>query len=350
MTPDQRPNPADERALDESAAALRDAGAGEALPPEVRRRALEALWVADAARYESRSARNAKALRRLTALAAVVALACVGGALAVLVRRAVNRPEDQFLHLHVIRNATPPATLPTTGPATAPASTPVQPALPVQPAPIVVRGRVTLKGTAPSRSRIDVSAVRECQAIHPGGLEDESLVVGAGGGIANVVVSLRVEQPEFSPPPTPVAAVLDQKGCQYVPHVLAVRVGQPILVRNSDAFLHNVHALSVDNPAFNFGQPNVDPGRGVGPMTAVERFRVKCDVHPWMGAYVTVFDHPYFAVSGADGAFEIPAPLPDGQYTLVAWHEKLGEMTREFEVTDGAPGALEFQYEMRGTQ
>jgi len=102
-----------------------------------------------------------------------------------------------------------------------------------------------------------------------------------------------------------------------------VQVGQMIVVKNSDPFLHNVHSLANVNPAFNFGQPNVDPGKPVEPMRAAETFRVKCDVHPWMSAYVGVFEHPFFAVSKEDGTFTIPtAGLADGDYTVTFWHEK----------------------------
>jgi len=217
MTPEQPRNTADERALDEMAAALRDAGDEEPLPPELRRRALEALWVADAARYEGRSARNATALRRLTALAALVVLGCVGAALVLLVRRAVYRENERIAHFNLIHNATPPATTPTTGPATAPASAPQPAALPTEVPAVVLRGRVTFSGTAPSRPRIDLSAVRECQSMHPGGLEEESLVVGPRGGIANVVVSLRPGHADFSPPPPSAAAAVGSAcACWYM--------------------------------------------------------------------------------------------------------------------------------------
>jgi plastocyanin len=181
--------------------------------------------------------------------------------------------------------------------------------------------------------------------MHPDGLFDGSLVVGDSGGLANVVLSIRADDRELTGPVPNAPAVLDQKGCQYVPHVIAVMVGQPILVKNSDPFLHNVHSLSIDNPAFNFGQPNVDPGRKVSPMKVAERFKIKCDVHPWMSAYVSVFDHPYFAVSGPDGSFAIPGSLPDGQYTVVAWHEKLGEKQLSVDVKDGKSAPIDFAFE-----
>ena len=191
-----------------------------------------------------------------------------------------------------------------------------------------ISGTVKFDGEAPEPAQIDMSAVKECAMQHPDGAFDESLVV-ADGKLANVIISVK-DAPAGGKARTE-TAFLDQKGCQYKPHVLAVQVGQPIKVRNDDPFLHNVHSLAIDNPAFNFGQPNVDQGKPVDPMKVAERFKIKCDVHPWMGAHISVFEHPYFAASKEDGTFTIPGNLPDGEVTLVAWHEKLGE--QEFKVT-----------------
>jgi len=200
-----------------------------------------------------------------------------------------------------------------------------------------ITGTVTFEGQAPEPEQIDMAAVKECAMQHPDGAFDESLVVN-DGKLANVVVSIK-EAPAGGAVPKD-AAVLDQKGCQYKPHVIAVMIGQPLKVRNDDPFLHNVHSLAIDNPAFNFGQPNVDPGRAVDPMKVVERFKIKCDVHPWMGAHLSVFDHPYFAVTKEDGTFKIPGNLPDGDYKLVFWHEKLGEQEKDIKVSGGkAEGA-----------
>src|SRR3954466_10508890 len=199
-----------------------------------------------------------------------------------------------------------------------------------------ITGTVTFEGQAPEPEQIDMAAVKECAMQHPDGAFDESLVVN-DGKLANVIVSLK-EAPAGGAVPKD-AAVLDQKGCQYKPHVIAVMIGQPLKVRNDDPFLHNVHSLAIDNPAFNFGQPNVDPGRAVDPMKVVERFKIKCDVHPWMGAHLSVFDHPYFAVTKEDGTFKIPN-VPDGDYKLVFWHEKLGEQEKDVKVSGGkAEGA-----------
>ena len=198
-----------------------------------------------------------------------------------------------------------------------------------------ITGTVSFEGDAPEPEAIDMAAVKECAQQHPDGAFDQSIVV-TDGKLANVVVSIKPADGQALEGQAPAQSVkLDQKGCQYSPHVAAVMVGQPILVANSDPFLHNVHSLAIDNPAFNFGQPNIDPGRKVDPMKTPERFKIKCDVHPWMNAFVSVFEHPFFAVSKEDGTFTIPGKLPDGKYTLVAWHEKFGEKEEKITVKDG---------------
>jgi len=118
--------------------------------------------------------------------------------------------------------------------------------------------------------------------------------------------------------------VLDQKGCQYVPHVVDMTVGQPLVAKNSDTFLHNVHTLPEENPSSNNAQPTKDEkGLELKPIKTPETFRVKCDVHPWMNAWVVALPHPYHATTGEDGTYEIKtAGLPDGEYTIVAWQEK----------------------------
>jgi len=121
-------------------------------------------------------------------------------------------------------------------------------------------------------------------------------------------------------------------------------IGQDLVVSNSDPFLHNVHSLALDNPAFNFGQPTVDPGKKIEPMKTFERFKIKCDVHPWMSAQISVFEHPFFAITKKDGTFEIPtAGLPDGEYTVVFWQEKAGEKESKVTVKDGK-GKVDYSF------
>ena len=205
-----------------------------------------------------------------------------------------------------------------------------------------VTGKVTLDGEAPEPQQINMGSDPKCAAAHPNPVLDESIVVGDNKEVANVVVSLKApegKELKGEAPKDPV--VLDQKGCQYVPHVVAMMVGQDLVVKNSDDFLHNVHSLAIDNDPFNFGQPRKDE-KGVSKGKAIkmaERFVVKCDVHPWMTAQVSAFEHPFFAVTNDKGEFSIPTKgLADGTYTLEIWHEKLAAgdpITQEVEVKDG---------------
>jgi cytochrome c551/c552 len=246
--------------------------------------------------------------------------------------------------------AKPQAAVKPPEPAPAPASVPVQkpaPAPAAQAAPAgapSVTGKVSFNGEAPEPQAIDMAAVKECAAQHPDGAFQESVVVNDNKTLKNVVVWVTAGLPEGGSYPAPPAAKLDQKGCQYHPHVIAVMKDQPLLISNSDPFLHNVHSLAQQNPAFNFGQPNVDPGKQVDPMKAPEVFKIKCDVHPWMSAFVHVLEHPFFSVTGDDGTFTLRG-LPPGTYTLTAWHETLGTKTAEVKVEAGKAGTVDFAFD-----
>ncbi len=203
-----------------------------------------------------------------------------------------------------------------------------------------VTGKVTLDGNAPEMKVIDMSAVKECAALHPDPVTEETVVVGDKGELKNVVVALKKDDDKDMPgdaPKTP--AVLDQQGCMYTPHVLAMMAGQTLLVKNSDPFLHNIHSGSTVNDPFNSGIPGNNAGTKIDPQPkAPEIFPVKCDVHPWMKAWIAVFDHPYFSVTGDDGTFDIKG-LPDGSYTLSAWHEIYGTQEQKITVKDGKASA-----------
>ncbi len=199
-----------------------------------------------------------------------------------------------------------------------------------------VTGKVKLEGKAPELKEIDMSGVAECKAAHADPVYEESVVADDAGNLANVVVYIKADDPASLGGEVPTEpAVLDQKGCMYQPHVIAMMAGQELQVKNSDPFLHNVHSLAQTNPAFNFGQPNVDPGKKVEPPKTAENIKVKCDVHPWMNAYIIVLEHPFFGVSKEDGSFTIKGTPPDGDYTLQAWHESLGTQEVQVSVKDG---------------
>jgi plastocyanin len=204
-----------------------------------------------------------------------------------------------------------------------------------------ITGKVSLDGQAPEPKQIAMGSNPQCAAAHPNPVLEESIVAGDKGELANVVINVKApegKELKGEMPKDPV--VLDQKGCQYVPHVVAMMVGQDLVIKNDDNFLHNVHSLAIDNTPFNFGQPTKDQkgaSRGKDIKTA-ERFQIKCDVHPWMMAHVNAFEHPFFAVTDAKGQFSIPTKgLENGTYTLEIWQEKLAAepITQEIEVKDG---------------
>lgn len=211
-----------------------------------------------------------------------------------------------------------------------------------------ITGKITLDGKPPEQPPIDMSGVKECAAKHNGGsVPDPSYVVGKDGGLANVIVSIKKEEgADLGGEAKKDPVTLDQKGCMYEPHVLAMQVGQDLIVKNDDEFMHNIHSLAQTNPAFNFAQPNKDPGKKVDEaMKAPEYFRIKCDVHPWMSAFVGVFDHPFFAVTKDDGTFSIDTKgLKDGDYTIELWHEKLASDTPAEEKVTVKDGKAEVKH------
>jgi plastocyanin len=164
-------------------------------------------------------------------------------------------------------------------------------------------------------------------ATQGSGATDESVVVGANGALQNVFVYVKDGLGDLRFPVPTAAAVIDQKGCKYIPHVLGAQVGQPVEIVNSDPTLHNVHAIPKANQEFNTGQPI----QGMKHMHTFSTKEVmvpfKCDVHGWMRAYIGVLDHPFFAVTGPDGSFSLRG-LPPGTYTIEAWHETLGTQTQ----------------------
>jgi len=208
-----------------------------------------------------------------------------------------------------------------------------------------ITGVVKLEGAAPKMPAIQMSADPYCQSQHPGGqgATDEEVVTGPGGELANVIVYVK-NAPAGGTSSTP--AVLDQHGCKYMPHVQVVEVGQPLQIKNSDATLHNVHAMPNVNGQFNEGQPvqgMVSTKKFDKP--EIQPFRIKCDVHGWMKSFMAVLPHPYHSVSQMNGSFTI-GNLPPGTYTLTAWHEKYG--TQEQQVTVGAKESKAVTFTFKG--
>lgn len=190
-----------------------------------------------------------------------------------------------------------------------------------------VRGVVTFIGEPPAAEQVEA---RDC---HTGGkpVEVAPVRVDESSRLRDVVVFLK-----GAPPAAPIAAepvLLDQVNCEYVPHVVALRVGQTLRVKSSDPTLHNVHGLPSDNASFNFGMTTAGETKDLT-FKAAESFKVKCDVHPWMSASVNVFDHPFFVVAGPDGSYEL-TNLPAGKHTLVFRHDFLGDVEVKVKAEDG---------------
>jgi len=229
------------------------------------------------------------------------------------------------------------------GPEAPPAGAPAAPA--VDPATAAtITGRVVVEGGVPKPEPIAMAGDPVC-ATSGAAQMTEYFVVGADNGLENVIVSVKngLGARAFPAPSTPV--VLDQKGCHYTPHVVAVQIGQPLEIVNSDDTLHNVHAVPRINEEFNIGQP-IKGMKNTFTFKAREiAILLKCDVHQWMSAYVGVVEHPFFAVTAGGGRFSL-AGLPPGTYEIEAWHERLGAQTQTVTVGEKDSKDLSFTFKV----
>lgn len=203
-----------------------------------------------------------------------------------------------------------------------------------------LHGVVHFEGKIPPAKPINMAADPVCAKQHPSPVMAQEVVADAKGDLQNVIVFVSdgLNGQVFDPPSQP--AVVEQKGCLYEPHVMAVRANQTLELVNDDATSHNIHPLPANNREWNKAEP---PGSKMEDSFAREEVAipVKCNVHPWMKGYIAVFKHPYFAVTGQDGSFDL-SNLPPGTYTIKAWHEKLGTSTQT--VTVGASETKEISF------
>jgi plastocyanin len=184
-----------------------------------------------------------------------------------------------------------------------------------------------------------------CAKLHPAGVSAEDIVADSNGGLENVIVFVSdgLGDRTFTPPSQP--AVMEQKGCMYQPHVVAMQANQALEVVNHDPTTHNIHPMPANNREWNKAE--------IAGSTMDETFSrpeiaipVKCNVHPWMRGYIAVFKHPYFVVTGKNGSFDL-SNLPPGTYTIEAWHEKLGTATQTITVGPSETKNLDFVFKSK---
>ncbi|MBV8476748.1 MAG: carboxypeptidase regulatory-like domain-containing protein [Acidobacteria bacterium] len=209
-----------------------------------------------------------------------------------------------------------------------------------------IAGTIRLQGPVPKTSPIAMRSDPTCAQEHPQPVRAEDIVGGAGGTLENVIVFVAQGMAERPYDVPQAAALMQQKGCMYEPHVLAMRAGQTLRVVNADKTTHNIHPMPANNREWNKAQL---PGQPIEEKFSREEIAipVKCNIHPWMHSYIAVFKHPYFTVTGKDGSFAL-SHLPPGEYTIEAWHEKLGTMTQQVKIAPGENKKIDFTFKSKG--
>jgi len=202
-----------------------------------------------------------------------------------------------------------------------------------------VMGTIMFSGDAPAIVMMDMSADAKC---HDEGIVDPSVLIN-DGKLQNVFVYVSKAPKGMTYPKGTGSVMLTQKGCMYEPHVLGLQKGQSLSITNGDVVTHNVHSYSKKNKAFNKSQPAGNPALDVSFKRKEDQFAIKCDIHKWMSSYVCVTDYPFYAVSAADGTFNL-GKLPAGEYTVTATHEVYGAQTAKVTVSDSGASTLDFTF------
>ena len=208
-----------------------------------------------------------------------------------------------------------------------------------------VTGKVAFAGAKPAMKTLDMSATAFCTRAHANApVKSEEVVVNDNGTLRNTFVWIKSGLPDKQWAIPTNAVLLDQHGCMYQPHVIGVMTGQNIDVKTSDDTNHNIHPMPTVNQEWNESQAPGTPDKMKTFARQEVMIPVKCNIHPWMRAYIGVVSHPFFAVTGDDGTFTIKG-LPPGTYTIESWHEKYG--TQDQQVTVGAKDSktVDFSYE-----
>jgi plastocyanin len=209
----------------------------------------------------------------------------------------------------------------------------------------VVSGKVTLSGNPPKSKPLDLAKEPVCVKMHASvPLFPENILTGPGNSLRNVVVYISAGSTDnAAPPSTPVS--FDQQGCHYTTHVLAFRVGQEVRISNNDPISHNIHPLAKVNREWNRIQLPGTPSFSYS-YDHEEFIPIKCNIHPWMQGYFVVLKTMHFAVTGDDGRFSLP-DLPPGHYTVTAWHETYGTISKEIDIFAGDSLSLDFTFIVR---
>ncbi len=198
-----------------------------------------------------------------------------------------------------------------------------------------LKGHVKYDGKPPKKKTLRMDADPVCGAAHTDRVYNENFKMAEDGSMEEALIYIKDVSYSEGVPSEP--TILDQKGCVYVPHVFGMIAGQQLLIKNSDATLHNIHSLPKINKEFNFAMPKVvKEKKSTFSKSEPDPFYIKCDVHPWMKTWVLVSDHPYFAVTDAKGNFSIDG-IPAGTYEVVCWQEKFKKkpLTKSVIIGDG---------------
>lgn len=207
-----------------------------------------------------------------------------------------------------------------------------------------ISGKVTYEGTPAKQKPIDMSKEPSCAKQHPTPITTETVVVGPGNTLENVIVYISAGAPDESSAPTR-AVTITQKGCQYLPHVVTMVVNQELKVVNDDQTSHNIHPLAKINHEWNKSQPPGTPPFSEK-FDKPEFIPVKCNVHPWMHGTFAVLKTSHYGISHDGGAFTLPN-LPPGKYTITAWHEAYGEQHQDVTISGNETKTVNFVFKAK---
>jgi plastocyanin len=205
-----------------------------------------------------------------------------------------------------------------------------------------IDGKVTYTGTPPKMAPIDMAKEPYCQKLHTPPETNQKVVTGPGNSLEYVVVYISSGEQPGPPPSQPLR--YDQKGCMYIPHVLAMQAGQPLQIYTDDPVAHNIHPTAKLNPEWNKSQPP-----GAMPINTTwdkpEFIPVQCNIHPWMHGYFVVLKTSHYSVTDANGAFSLK-DLPPGKYTVTAWQEQYGTQSQDVTVSAGETKTINFVFKV----